>query len=65
MPLVAALVLVASVASSQTRFLHVEDLTWPELRDAVAAGAASVMVHAGGVEQNGPLMASITPVPAR
>ena len=49
-------VLIASVASAQTRSLHVEELTWPELRDAIAAGATSVIVYSGGIEQNGPHM---------
>jgi len=30
--------LVASVASAQTRSVFIEDLTWPEIRDAQAAG---------------------------
>ena len=57
--LVVAFALVASVASSQTRSLHVEDLTWPELRDAIAGGKTTAIVYAGGIEQNGPHMAFI------
>jgi creatinine amidohydrolase len=34
-----------------------EDLTWTELRDAIAAGSTTVIVPVGGTEQNGPHMA--------
>lgn len=34
-----------------------EDLTWIEVRDAVRAGKTTVIVPAGGTEQNGPHMA--------
>ena len=34
-----------------------EDLTWPELRQRIAAGDATVLVPIGGTEQNGPAMA--------
>ena len=34
--------------------LWVEDLTWLEARDAIAAGKETVIVPTGGVEQNGP-----------
>lgn len=32
----------------------VEDLTWLEVRDAMQAGARSVIIATGGIEQNGP-----------
>lgn len=32
------------------------DLTWPQVRDAVAAGYSTVIVPTGGIEQNGPHM---------
>jgi creatinine amidohydrolase/Fe(II)-dependent formamide hydrolase-like protein len=57
--LVAAFILSASIASAQSRSLFVEDLTWPELREAIAGGKASAIVWAGGIEQNGPHMAFI------
>lgn len=44
---------VASVASAQTRSVFVEDLTWPEIRAAQAAGRTSAIIYAGGIEQNG------------
>lgn len=33
--------------------LQLEQLTWPELRDAIAAGATTVLVPVGGTEQSG------------
>jgi creatinine amidohydrolase len=36
---------------------YVENLTWPEVRDAVAAGRASAIIYTGSTEQNGPHMA--------
>src|SRR5262250_1569882 len=37
--------------------LFIEDLTWTELRDQVAAGKTIAIVPIGGTEQNGPHMA--------
>jgi creatinine amidohydrolase len=37
--------------------VFVEDLTWSELRDLVAAGKTTVIIPIGGTEQNGPHMA--------
>ena len=34
-----------------------EDLTWTELRDAIAVGKTTIIVPVGGTEQNGPAMA--------
>lgn len=36
--------------------VHLEELTWTELRDRVKAGATTVIVPIGGTEQNGPAM---------
>ncbi|MBR0650331.1 creatininase family protein [Roseomonas terrae] len=36
--------------------LDIADMTWIELRDAVAAGRRTAIVPSGGVEQNGPHM---------
>jgi creatinine amidohydrolase len=52
-----AMLLMASAASAQTRSPYLEDYTWPELRDAVAAGTNTAVIMAGGIEQNGPHMA--------
>jgi creatinine amidohydrolase/Fe(II)-dependent formamide hydrolase-like protein len=37
--------------------VYIEDLTWTELRDRVAAGSTTVLLPIGGTEQNGPHMA--------
>ena len=51
------IVLIASAASAQTRSVYIEELTWPEIRDAQAAGKTSAVIVAGGIEQNGHHMA--------
>lgn len=35
----------------------IEELTWMEIRDAMADGATTVIVPTGGIEQNGPYLA--------
>jgi creatinine amidohydrolase len=35
-----------------------EEMTWMEVRDAIAAGKTTVIVATGGVEQNGPYLAT-------
>jgi creatinine amidohydrolase len=37
--------------------VHLEELTWTELRDAVRSGKTTIVVPVGGTEQNGPHMA--------
>jgi len=37
--------------------VYIEDLTWLEIREAVAASKTSAIIYAGGTEQNGPHMA--------
>jgi creatinine amidohydrolase len=49
--------LVASIAAAQTRSVYIEEMTWPEIRDAQAAGKTSAVIVAGGIEQNGHHMA--------
>src|SRR5687767_8774307 len=36
--------------------VFLEELTWPEVRDAVKAGKTTVIIPTGGTEQNGPHM---------
>jgi creatinine amidohydrolase/Fe(II)-dependent formamide hydrolase-like protein len=36
--------------------VYLEELTWTEVRDRIAAGAGTVLVPIGGTEQNGPHM---------
>jgi creatinine amidohydrolase/Fe(II)-dependent formamide hydrolase-like protein len=53
----AGLLVVAGLAvAAPSSSVFVEDLTWVELRDRVAAGAAVALVPIGGTEQNGPHM---------
>jgi creatinine amidohydrolase/Fe(II)-dependent formamide hydrolase-like protein len=52
----AAMVLAALPAYGQTRSVWIDDLTWPEVRDAVAAGKRMAIIYTGSSEQNGPHM---------
>src|SRR2546426_10462803 len=36
----------------------IEELTWMEVRDALKAGKTTVIIPTGGVEQNGPYLAT-------
>ena len=60
---IGAVLTVAAGASGQTPSLprpdsvYLEDLTWMEVRDAIARGKTTVIVPTGGTEQNGPHMA--------
>src|ERR1041384_5283511 len=38
--------------------VFVEEMTWMEVRDALKAGKTTVIVPTGGVEQNGPYLAT-------
>jgi creatinine amidohydrolase len=44
----------AALAQAQTASVELEQLTWTELRDRIAAGATIALVPIGGTEQNGP-----------
>ena len=57
--IVLGLLLLASTAAAQTLSVYIEDLTWMEIRDAIAAGKTTAIVFAGGTEQNGPHMALV------
>jgi creatinine amidohydrolase len=48
--------LAAPLARAATPSPHIEELTWTEVRDRVAAGATTILVPIGGTEQNGPHM---------
>jgi creatinine amidohydrolase len=48
----AAVVLTAQVPDT----VFLEDLTWTEVRDALAAGKTTIIIPTGGTEQNGPHM---------
>ncbi len=53
----ALLALAATLVQAAPASVYLDDLTWPELRDRVAAGATIALVPIGGTEQNGPHMA--------
>ena len=59
----AALICLVAAASTQAPSIpqplsvFLEELTWMEVRDAVAAGKTTVIIPTGGTEQNGPHMA--------
>jgi creatinine amidohydrolase/Fe(II)-dependent formamide hydrolase-like protein len=36
--------------------LQIDDMTWVEVRSAIALGFTTVLVPSGGIEQNGPHM---------
>ena len=60
--LLAAFCLVASLSAAApvqaaTETVFLEDMTWTEVRDAVAAGRTTIIVPVGGTEQSGPHMA--------
>ena len=52
----AAFVLAATPAFAQ-RSVYIEDLTWPEVQQAIKSGKTSAIIYAGSTEQNGPHMA--------
>lgn len=55
--LAAALLCAGAAGANGADSVQVEDLTWTELRDALAAGRSTLIIPVGGVEQNGPHMA--------
>src|SRR6516225_11306580 len=46
----------AQVPYAQTPSVFIDDLTWPEVRDAIAGGKSTAIIYAGSSEQNGPHM---------
>ena len=51
------LALAVAPACAQPRSLWVDDLTWVEVRDAIAGGKTTAIIFVGSSEQNGPHMA--------
>ena len=43
--------------SGSAQSVYIEDLTWPEVKAAIAAGKTTAIIYAGSTEQNGPHMA--------
>ena len=54
---IAFLVLLSLAVTAPTNSLLIEDMTWTEVRDAIAAGKTTAIYYAGSTEQNGPGMA--------
>lgn len=44
----------AAVSKSSGQLVEFELMTWPEVRDALAAGKTTALIYTGGVEQRGP-----------
>jgi creatinine amidohydrolase len=44
----------STLPAQRPQSVFLEDYTWPELRDAIAAGASTVLVYSGSVEESGP-----------
>jgi len=44
----------AAVSKSSEQLVEFELMTWPEVRDALAAGKTTALIYTGGVEQRGP-----------
>ncbi len=54
--MLAALCLLPSVQAADPQSTQIEELTWTEVRDRVAAGSTTLLLPIGGTEQNGPHM---------
>jgi len=54
--LLAALLWLPVRAAHAASTVFLDELTWTELRDAIAAGSTTVIVPVGGTEQSGPHM---------
>src|SRR2546423_2485457 len=49
--------LTGTTALGAQQSVYIEDLTWPEVQRAIAAGKTSAIIYTGSTEQNGPHMA--------
>jgi len=49
--------LLPSVVLAQSKSVLIEDLTWMEVRDAIAGGKTTAVYYAASIEQNGPGLA--------
>src|SRR5262245_46961967 len=54
---ISAVFLADTVSAQMPDTVFLEQLTWDEVRDSIAAGKTTVIVPTGGTEQNGPHMA--------
>ena len=51
-----AMIIAAVPAYAQVRSVWIDDLTWWEVRDAIAGGKRTAIIYTGSSEQNGPHM---------
>jgi creatinine amidohydrolase len=51
------LLALAAASLSAQQSVYIEDLTWPEVQHAIAAGKTTAIIYTGSTEQNGPHMA--------
>lgn len=49
--------LLLPLAAHAANSVYIEDMTWMEVRDKMAAGKTTAIIPTGGIEQNGPHMA--------
>lgn len=54
--LIGMLLVVLPANAGQSPSVWIDDLTWPEVRDAIAAGKRTAIIYVGSSEQNGPHM---------
>ena len=54
--LLAPVLLAGALSAQSPGDPYIEQMTWTEVRDAMAAGKTTVIVPVGGTEQNGPHM---------
>jgi creatinine amidohydrolase/Fe(II)-dependent formamide hydrolase-like protein len=54
--LLLALITAGIIGPARADSVMIEDLTWPEIRAQMEAGATTIIVPTGGTEQNGPHM---------
>ena len=51
-----AMLFIVVPAHAQAPSVWIDDLTWPEVRDAIAGGKRTAIIYVGSSEQNGPHM---------
>src|SRR3954447_18560333 len=49
-----AVLVIRMTLIAQNKSLLIEDMTWTEVRDAIAAGKTTAIYYAAGIEENGP-----------
>jgi creatinine amidohydrolase len=55
--ILASAALLSRSVAAQSNSPYLEDLTWPEVQQAIKAGKTTAIIYTGGTEQNGPHMA--------